>query len=73
MYTNIISALGHGVDDVSGMPQRKRDISVDDSLKLVEHSIYNIYRRAMVKGKLARRVTPAPNLRNASPYRTSHP
>jgi len=35
----LASALGCGVDDLLGEPQRKRDISVDDSLKLVEYSI----------------------------------
>jgi hypothetical protein len=43
--------LGCGVDDLLGVPQRKRDISVDDSLKLDEYSIYNVYHRTMAVGK----------------------
>ena len=35
----LASALGCGVDDLLGVAQRKRDISVDDSLKLIEYSI----------------------------------
>ena len=35
----LASALGCGVDDLIGVSQQKRCSSVDDSLKLVEHSI----------------------------------
>jgi transcriptional regulator with XRE-family HTH domain len=35
----LVSALGCGVDDLLGLPQRKRAFSVDDSLKLGEYSI----------------------------------
>ena len=42
------------VDDLLGVSQRKRCISVDDSLKLVEYSIYNVYHRAMVESDFAR-------------------
>ena len=35
----LASALGCGVDDLLGLPPRKRGISVDDSLKLDEYSI----------------------------------
>jgi transcriptional regulator with XRE-family HTH domain len=35
----LASALGCGVDDLLGVPLRKRDISVDDSLRLDEYSI----------------------------------
>jgi hypothetical protein len=39
VHSGLASALSCGVDDLLGVPQRKRDILVDDSLKLDEYSI----------------------------------